>query len=250
MLVLEIYEPNSDWLRILRHRNRFAARFCRCYFSGERNDRRKYVCVRRLAQLKDDAITYDVIVQRMREQLKLQRSALVARYKFDNRARNSGESVSHYVATLKHLATECKFGEAMRTERPRDPLVSGIPDSKMITELLKVKLADLSFDLAVQKCLDIEQASKDVQVLQREQVPILPVTFFRVSPLHDIYPRVICLLSGLLFPTCLLCVSHYATVIETFLNKWPLLRVMSSCATVTRFKLLTAIAPGTLRLLW
>ena len=41
----------------------------------------------------------------------------------------------------------------------------------MITELLKVKLADLSFDLAVQKCLVIEQASKDVQLLQGKQGP-------------------------------------------------------------------------------
>ncbi|XP_068720820.1 uncharacterized protein [Montipora capricornis] len=107
----------------------------------------------------------------MREQLKPERSALVARYEFDNRARNSGASVCHYVATLKHLATECKFGEAMRTERLSDRLVSGIRDSKMIIEFLKVKLADLSFDLAVQKCLAIEQASKDVQVLQGETGP-------------------------------------------------------------------------------
>ena len=45
----------------------------------------------------------------------------------------------------------------------------------MITELLKVKLADLSFDLAVQKCLAIEQANKDVQVLQGEQGPGTPI---------------------------------------------------------------------------
>ena len=121
------------------------------------------------AQLKDDGITYDAIVERMQKQLKPERSALVARYEFDNRSRNPGESVSNYVATLKHLATECKFGEAMRTERLRDRLVSGIRDSKLISELLKVKLVDLSFDLAVQKCLAIEQANKDVQVLQGEQ---------------------------------------------------------------------------------
>ena len=127
------------------------------------------------AQLKDDAITYDIIVERMQKQLKPERSALVARYEFNKRARNSGESVSHYVATLKNLATECKFGEAMRTKRLRDRLVSGIRDSKMITELLKVKLADLSFDLAVQKCLAIEQANKDVQVLQGEQGPGTPI---------------------------------------------------------------------------
>ena len=67
------------------------------------------------AQLKDDAITYNIIVERMHEcrnnwNLKDQRW-----YELDNRARNSGESVSHNVATLKHLATECKFGKALRT---------------------------------------------------------------------------------------------------------------------------------------
>ena len=71
------------------------------------------------AQLKDDSITYNIIVERMQKQLKPERSALVARYEFDNRVRNSGESVSQYVATLMHLATECKFGEAIRTERLR-----------------------------------------------------------------------------------------------------------------------------------
>ena len=47
----------------------------------------------------------------------------------------------------------------------------------MITELLKVKIADFSFDLVVQKCLAIEQAIKDVQELQgqREQGPGIPV---------------------------------------------------------------------------
>ena len=78
------------------------------------------------AQLKDDAITYDIIVERMQKQLKPERSALVARYEFDNRARNSGESVSHNLATQKRLGTECKFGEAMRTKRHRDRLFSDV----------------------------------------------------------------------------------------------------------------------------
>ena len=39
----------------------------------------------------------------------------------------------------------------------------------MITEILKVTPVDFSFDLAVQKYLAMEQASKDVQVLQGEQ---------------------------------------------------------------------------------
>ena len=38
--------------------------------------------------------------------------------KFDNRARNAGETVGQYVAALKHLAADCKsydaFGKAQR----------------------------------------------------------------------------------------------------------------------------------------
>ena len=64
----------------------------------------------------------------------------------------------------------------MRTECLRDRLVSGLRDSKTITELLKVKPGHLSFDLAVQNCLAIEQASKGVQVLQGEQGPVTPVS--------------------------------------------------------------------------
>lgn len=50
------------------------------------------------ALLQDDAINYDGIVECLQKQLKPEKSALVARYEFDNRARNSGESVSNYVA--------------------------------------------------------------------------------------------------------------------------------------------------------
>ena len=46
----------------------------------------------------------------------------------------------------------------------------------MITEILKVKPADFSFDLAVQKNLAMEQASKDVQVLKVEQGPGISVS--------------------------------------------------------------------------
>ena len=70
--------------------------------------------------LREDSLTYDRIVERLQKQLKPQKSALVARYEFDNRARNAGETVSQYVAVLKHLATDCKFNDAMRLERLRD----------------------------------------------------------------------------------------------------------------------------------
>ena len=42
-----------------------------------------------LSQLKDYACNYDIIVERMQKHVKPERSALVVRYEFDNRARNS-----------------------------------------------------------------------------------------------------------------------------------------------------------------
>ena len=74
--------------------------------------------------------------------------------------------MSEYAAVLKHLATECKFNETMRLERLRDRLVSGIRDRKMRSELLKLKLEELTFDTAVAKCIAIEQSCKDVESMQ------------------------------------------------------------------------------------
>ena len=121
--------------------------------------------------LREDSLTYDTIVERLQKQLKPQKSALVARYEFDNRARNAGETVSQYVAVLKHLATDCKFNDAMRLQRPRDRLVSGIRDKRMMSELLKLKLEELTFDIAVAKCIAIEQSYKDVEALQGGKEP-------------------------------------------------------------------------------
>ena len=80
---------------------------------------------------------------------KPEKSALVARCEFDNRFRKIDEfvSVSDYVATLKHLASECKFSDATRAERLRDRLLSGIKDDKMLRDL-KEKLEDLTFENA------------------------------------------------------------------------------------------------------
>ena len=117
---------------------------------------------------KDADVTYSVIVDRLQKHTKPEKSALVARYEFDNRSRQVGESVSDYVATLKHLASECKFSDVARAERLRDRLVSGIRDDKMLRDLLKEKLDDLTFEIAVRRCLAIEQANRDVQVFQGE----------------------------------------------------------------------------------
>ena len=121
--------------------------------------------------LGEDSLTYDTTVERLQKQLELQKSALVARYEFDKRARKAGETVSHYAAVLKHQATDCKFNDAMRLERLRDRLVSGIRDKRMMSELLNLKLEELTFDITVAKCIAIEQSYKDVKALYGGKEP-------------------------------------------------------------------------------
>ena len=53
----------------------------------------------------------------------------------------------------------------MRLERLRDRLVSGIRGKRMMSELLNLKLEELTFDIAVAKCIAIEQSYKDVKAL-------------------------------------------------------------------------------------
>ena len=84
---------------------------------------------------KDAEVTYSAIVDRLQKYTKPEKSALVARYEFDNRSRQVDESVSDYVATLKHLGSECKFSDVKQAERLRDCLVSGIRDDKMLRDL-------------------------------------------------------------------------------------------------------------------
>ena len=90
-----------------------------------------------------------MLVERLQKHTEPEKSSLVARKELDNQSRQVGEPGSDYVATLKHLASECKFSEVTRAERLRDRLVSGIRDDKMLRDLLKEKLDYLTFEIAV-----------------------------------------------------------------------------------------------------
>ena len=120
------------------------------------------------ATQKNADVMYSVTVDRLQKHTKPEKSALVARYEFDNRSRQVGESVSDYIATLKHLASDCKFSDVTRAERLRNRLVSGIRDDNMLRDMLREKLDDLTIEIAVRRCLAIEQANRDVQVFQGE----------------------------------------------------------------------------------
>ena len=68
--------------------------------------------------------------------------------------------------TLEHMAAKCQFSDDARNDRLRDRLIAGIRNDRMLRSLLSEKLADLTFDKAVQRCVAIEQAAKDVETLK------------------------------------------------------------------------------------
>ena len=114
----------------------------------------------------DETVTYAKVVEVMKHHVKPERSALVCRYEFDNRVRRPTESVTDYVKALKHLAIDCKFSDGMRNERLRDRFIAGLRNERMLRPLLAEKLAELTCDRAVQRCIAIEQASRDIETLQ------------------------------------------------------------------------------------
>lgn len=105
---------------------------------------------------RDDDILYEQIVRVVQEHVKPERSALVKRYEFDTRVRGQEESVAEFV--VKHVAAECKFKDEFRADRLRDRFIA---DDRMLRTLLSEKLATLTFDRAVEKCIAIERATKD-----------------------------------------------------------------------------------------
>ena len=131
------------------------------------------------AQLKDDGITYDSIVERMQKQLKPERSVLIARYEFDNWARNSGESVSHYVATLKHLEEQQRmeeFEKQLEVKRKLElawDLAERLKFKHQKQQSLKHKMKIMTLKLCLINCLILPMNlwSLNIQMLWRDTYP-------------------------------------------------------------------------------
>ena len=93
---------------------------------------------------------------------------IVQRYRFNTRHRRVGESVSTYVAELRHLSNHCDFGPSLQ-QMLRDRLVCGIEDPKIQRRLLAEP--DLTFDKAFELALASESADKNAKDLQATKSP-------------------------------------------------------------------------------
>ncbi|XP_068756934.1 uncharacterized protein [Montipora capricornis] len=90
-------------------------------------------------------------------------SESVQRHKFNNRFRANGESISDFVAALRHLAEYCNFGGSLENML-RDRLVSGVNNEKIQTRLLSE--GELTFKKAFEIALSLETTAQHMADLQ------------------------------------------------------------------------------------
>ena len=105
------------------------------------------------------AATFDELITALKKHYKPQVVVIYERFKFYNRNQLPNESVSDFIAGIKHFARTCEFGEALN-QMLRDRLVMGLRDESTQRALLTVQ--DLTFADAFRVAIAREKAAKDV----------------------------------------------------------------------------------------
>ena len=97
--------------------------------------------------------TFAEIVKLVKDHLTPPPSCTMLRYKFNARSQNDKESIAEFVASLRHLASNCEFGASL-DDMLRDRLVRGLRDARVQKRLL----AEPKLTLA--KALELAQAAE------------------------------------------------------------------------------------------
>uniref|UniRef100_A0A1I8GGX4 P-type phospholipid transporter n=1 Tax=Macrostomum lignano TaxID=282301 RepID=A0A1I8GGX4_9PLAT len=84
-------------------------------------------------------------------------SEIAARFKFQQRLQQDGESFANFLAGLKNAANHCKFGESLQ-ERLRDQFLFGMRSDNFRSKLLES--SDHSYAGLIKLALDLEAAHK------------------------------------------------------------------------------------------
>ena len=88
---------------------------------------------------------------------------IAERFKFYQRSQGSGESVSDFMASLRKLASHCKF-EAFLSEALHDRFDCGLCSEPIQRAMLAKK--DLTFDSALDTALSMEAAAKKAREMR------------------------------------------------------------------------------------
>ena len=102
--------------------------------------------------------TFYELMTLVKEHLNPKPNIIVERYKFNSRIRKSGESVSMFVAELRHLSRNCQFNNT-GDDMIRDRLVVGINNIGIQRKLLSEM--DLTLRKAISIAIGMEMATKE-----------------------------------------------------------------------------------------
>ena len=108
-------------------------------------------------------VSFADIVKQMTDHYQPKPSIIVQRFKFHSRSRKQGESVATYIAELKRLAEDCKFGEFLE-QMLRDRIVCGINDPRIQRRLLAER--ELTYKSAFELAQSMETADQNTNDLQ------------------------------------------------------------------------------------
>ncbi len=125
--------------------------------------------------LQADAVTYTSLVDLLKGHYGQKQSTIVHRFHFNCHSRKAGESVTDYVAALRELAVDCKYG-AQLEEMLRDRLVCGVNHQGIQRRLLFSAEADLTYSNALKLAKTVEASERDAKKLGGEDSKKPPVT--------------------------------------------------------------------------
>ena len=99
----------------------------------------------------------------LKDHLQPEPNQISERFHFFKRDRKHCESVSDYIAELRHLSERCGFGTELNTYL-RDRFVCGLSSETIQQKLLTVK--DLTLEKALQVAHSYETASRDAKLIR------------------------------------------------------------------------------------
>lgn len=102
--------------------------------------------------------TLDQIDTAVKTHLQPEPLVIAERFRFHKRVQDSSESIAQYVAAIRSLSVNCKFGQFL-DDSLRDKFVCGLKDTNIQKKLLSEK--NLTFTKSVEIAVSMETASKD-----------------------------------------------------------------------------------------
>ena len=112
--------------------------------------------------------TYDEVVNVLKKHYKPKVMVIYERFMFNMRVQKPSESISEYLAALKHMARTCNFGSIL-DDMLRDRFVAGMRDQSVQQKLLAIE--DIDLERAVNISIAREASMRDTIPTYRRHDP-------------------------------------------------------------------------------